>query len=125
MKLFPFFFIQVLQVDEIKFDQPVYIDEIRIIPAGHNVNGLEKSLARTGQDTIDDLLIFPFFFVFKEQPMPCELEFFGKNLNARTNRDRVRYRRLGKYEHSNSYRNKNNIFIFLYNIEKFFVMKMT
>ncbi|CAF3938847.1 unnamed protein product [Adineta steineri] len=71
---------QVLQVDEIKFDQPVYIDEIRIIPSGYNVTGLEKSATRMGAT----------------KPMPCELEFFGKNLNARSNRDRVRYRRLGK-----------------------------
>jgi hypothetical protein len=41
-------FLQVLQVDEIKFDQPVYIDEIRIIPSGYNVNGLEKSSTRIG-----------------------------------------------------------------------------
>ncbi|CAF0860549.1 unnamed protein product [Rotaria sordida] len=71
---------QVLQVDEIKFDQPVYIDEIRVLPAGYNVTGLEKSSTRIGAT----------------KPMPCELEFFGKNLNVRSNRDRMRYRRLGK-----------------------------
>ncbi|UJR28969.1 hypothetical protein I4U23_010187 [Adineta vaga] len=71
---------QVLQVDEIKFDQPVYIDEIRIIPSGYNVTGLEKGATRMGAT----------------KPMPCELEFYGKNLNTRSNRDRVRYRRLGK-----------------------------
>ena len=42
------FLSRVLQVDEVKFDQPVYIDEIRILPAGYNVNGLEKSSTRTG-----------------------------------------------------------------------------
>ncbi|CAF3511851.1 unnamed protein product [Rotaria sp. Silwood1] len=71
---------QVLQVDEIKFDQPVYVDEIRVLPAGYNVTGLEKASTRVGAT----------------KPMPCELEFFGKNLNVRSNRDRVRYRRLGK-----------------------------
>ncbi|CAF1554201.1 unnamed protein product, partial [Adineta ricciae] len=71
---------QVLQVDEIKFDQPVYIDEIRIIPSGYNVTDLQNSATRIGST----------------KPMPCELEFFGKNLNARSNRDRVKYRRLGK-----------------------------
>lgn len=28
--------------------------------------------------------------------MPCELEFFGKNLNVRSIQDRVKYRLLGK-----------------------------
>lgn len=46
-------FFQVLQVDEIKFDQPVYIDEIRIVPAGYTVGGLEKSATRVGYATAD------------------------------------------------------------------------
>ncbi len=42
------FIFQVLQVDEIKFEQPVYIDEIRVLPPGYTVNGLDKSFTRVG-----------------------------------------------------------------------------
>jgi hypothetical protein len=44
---------QVLQVDEIKFDQPVYIDEIRVLPAGYNATGPDKSLPRIGYEAIN------------------------------------------------------------------------
>ncbi|CAF0900246.1 unnamed protein product, partial [Didymodactylos carnosus] len=71
---------EVLQVDEIKFEQPVYIDEIRVVPHGFQANLIDKTLSRVGAT----------------KPSPCELEFFAKNLNARSNSDRVRYGKLGK-----------------------------
>lgn len=43
-----FFSLKVLQVDELKFEQPVYIDEVRVLPAGYTISSLEKSATRTG-----------------------------------------------------------------------------
>lgn len=44
------FVCQVLQVDEIKFEQPVYIDEIRILPLGYNAVGPDKATTRVGYE---------------------------------------------------------------------------
>ena len=58
-------FVQVLQVDEIKFDQPVYIDEIRIIPSGYNVTDLQNSAARIGYGVSKKFLLACLIFFFQ------------------------------------------------------------
>lgn len=47
---------QVLHVDEIKFEQPVYIDEIRVLPTGYNVNNFDRAAIRVGYDTSNYML---------------------------------------------------------------------